>query len=325
MNLPLHDWLRRIDSEYLSSFIQDGGGSVKFAVTPEDLKPALYETVENRGKEQDYVVVKLDASDMRIHMPQDIFFEMAKQVDWRHLARRLLLRLAREIGYRVDTIDPHQTDNIFKAMGDVNDLELESVLQELRPQLENKVTKKYRMTKDFRVAMTHLCRYENNRGNQSYEGQPLIDWLTGNAKLGAVRPFSIYTSINRKTARYFIESALYYFQYAGYAGTVILLDNSRVTLARNPVDGLRYYTRSMTTDHYELLRQFIDRTEHLVGTLLVVVTANAFLEQDARSRGFGIYPALMTRVMDDVRDKNLVNPIAPLVQLSHEGTNPYGY
>ena len=315
MNLSLHDWLRRIDSEYLSSFIPQGGASIKFAVTPENLKPTLYETVENRGKEQDYVVVKLDASDIRIHMPQDIFFEMAKQVDWRKLARRLLLRLAKEIGYRVDSIDSHQTDNIYKAMGEVNDLELESVLQELRPQIENKVTKKYRMTKDFRVAMTHLCRYENNRGNQSYEGQALIDWLTGEAKLGAVRPFSIYTSINRKTARYFIESALYYFQYTGHAGTVILLDNSRVTLARNPVDGLRYYTKSMTTDHYELLRQLIDRTEQLVSTLLVIVTDGAFLEQDARSRGFGIYPALMTRVMDDVRDKNLVNPIAPLVQL----------
>lgn len=315
MNLSLHDWLRRIDSEYLSSFIPQGGASIKFAVTPENLKPTLYETVENRGKEQDYVVVKLDASDIRIHMPQDIFFEMAKQVDWRKLARRLLLRLAKEIGYRVDSIDPHQSDNIYKAMGEVNDLELESVLQELRPQIENKVTKKYRMTKDFRVAMTHLCRYENNRGNQSYEGQALIDWLTGEAKLGAVRPFSIYTSINRKTARYFIESALYYFQYTGHAGTVILLDNSRVTLARNPVDGLRYYTKSMTTDHYELLRQLIDRTEQLVSTLLVIVTDGAFLEQDARSRGFGIYPALMTRVMDDVRDKNLVNPIAPLVQL----------
>ena len=315
MNLSLHDWLRRIDSEYLSSFIPQGGASIKFAVTPENLKPTLYETVENRGKEQDYVVVKLDASDIRIHMPQDIFFEMAKQVDWRKLARRLLLRLAKEIGYRVDSIDSHQSDNIYKAMGEVNDLELESVLQELRPQIENKVTKKYRMTKDFRVAMTHLCRYENNRGNQSYEGQALIDWLTGEAKLGAVRPFSIYTSINRKTARYFIESALYYFQYTGHAGTVILLDNSRVTLARNPVDGLRYYTKSMTTDHYELLRQLIDRTEQLVSTLLVIVTDGAFLEQDARSRGFGIYPALMTRVMDDVRDKNLVNPIAPLVQL----------
>ena len=315
MNLSLHDWLRRIDSEYLSSFIPQGGASIKFAVTPENLKPTLYETVENRGKEQDYVVVKLDASDIRIHMPQDIFFEMAKQVDWRKLARRLLLRLAKEIGYRVDSIDSHQTDNIYKAMGEVNDLELESVLQELRPQIENKVTKKYRKTKDFRVAMTHLCRYENNRGNQSYEGQALIDWLTGEAKLGAVRPFSIYTSINRKTARYFIESALYFFQYTGHAGTVILLDNSRVTLARNPVDGLRYYTKSMTTDHYELLRQLIDRTEQLVSTLLVIVTDGAFLEQDARSRGFGIYPALMTRVMDDVRDKNLVNPIAPLVQL----------
>ena len=316
MNLSLNDWLRHIDSEYLSSFIQQGGASIKFAVTPEDLKPTLYEIMENLGKEQDYALLKLDATDIRIHMPQDIFFEMAKQVDWRKLARRLLLRLAKEIGYRVDSIDSHQTDNIYKALGEVNDLELESVLQELRPQIENKVTKKYRMNKDFRVAMTHLCRYENNRGNQSYEGQALIDWLTGVAKIGAVRPFSIYTSINRKTARYFIESALYYFQYTGHAGTVILLDNSRVTLARNPVDGLRYYTKSMTTDHYELLRQLIDRTEQLVSTLFLVVTDSLFLEQDARSRGFGIYPALMTRIMEDVRDKNLVNPIAPLVQLS---------
>ena len=69
-----------------------------------------------------------------------------------------------------------------------------------------------------------------------------------------MRDFSIYTGINRATARYFIESALYWIRHVGYAGTVILFDNSRVTVARNPKDGLRYYTRAMAMEHYELLR-----------------------------------------------------------------------
>ena len=143
--------------------------------------------------------------------------------------------------------------------------------------------------------------------------------LTGdNPRISNVRPFSIYTSINRATARYFIESALYWIRYVGCAGTVMLLDNARVTLARNPRDGRRYYTRPMAMDHYELLREFIDGVDRLAGTLLIVV-ANSDFDDDTnerRSRGFGIYQALRTRVMNDVHDKNRPNPVASLVRLS---------
>ena len=31
--IPLHEWLRHLSGEYLSSFIRDGGAAVKFAVT----------------------------------------------------------------------------------------------------------------------------------------------------------------------------------------------------------------------------------------------------------------------------------------------------
>ena len=102
---------------------------------------------------------------------------------------------------------------------------------------------------------------------------------------------------------------------------MILFDNSRVTVARNPKDGLRYYTRPMAMEHYELLREFIDGADRLAGTLLVVVTNGEFIDDsgDRRSRGYGIYQALRTRVMEDVRDRNLVNPVASLVRLSQEG------
>ena len=70
-------------------------------------------------------------------------------------------------------------------------------------------------------------------------------------------------------------------------------------------------------EHYELLREFIDGIDHLDGALFVVVTSSEFLEDgsDRRSRGYGIYQALHTRVMDDVRDHNRVNPIATLIRL----------
>ena len=95
------------------------------------------------------------------------------------------------------------------------------------------------------------------------------------------RSFSIYTPINRTTARYFIESAFYWIRYAGCAGTAILFDNSRVTVPRNPRDEFRYYTRAMTLEHYELLREFIDSVDKLKGTLLVVVTNQDFLDGSA--------------------------------------------
>ena len=316
--IPLHDWLKVLDDEYLSAFIADGGASIKFAVTSPRQKLELTKAMESRCRDLNYVVVKLDAAETKVHMPQDIFFEMASQVDWRLLARRLILRLAKEGGYQVDNVNPRETDNnIFEAVANVNNLDSQFVLQALRPKIQNDVFFEYRMTKDFRVAMTRLCQSEENSRPDQYGGQPLIDWLTGtNTKVSSVKSFFINTAINRVTARHFIESALFWFRHTGCGGTVVLLDNSRVAIPRNPRDGLRYYTRAMVMDHYELLREFVDGTDHLTGALLLILTDRTFTDSDAGSRGFGMYKALETRIMDDVRDKNLVNPLASLVRIS---------
>ena len=316
-SIPIHDWLRVIDQEYLSTFVRDGGSSIKFAVTPDERRTDLYQAVQTRCRELGYLFVKLDAVTSRAHMPQDIFFGLARQIDWRRLARGMILRLAQNTGLRTDGVDPGWTDNIYGTIAQANGIALDSVYRDLRPHLETSISKNSSMAKDFRTAMTQLCVCENTLDRQEYIGQPLLDWLTGdNIRVGNVRTFFIYTGINRTTARYFIESALYWVRHVGYAGTVVLLDNSRVTVARNPRDDLRYYTRAMAMEHYELLREFVDSVDRLSGTLLVVVTNESFLDNDPGSRGYGMYQALRTRVMDDVRDKNLVNPVAPLLRLS---------
>ncbi|MCY3805521.1 MAG: DUF2791 family P-loop domain-containing protein [bacterium] len=316
--IGLRQWFEVIDTEYLSTFIPQGGASVKFAVTPEHLDPALYGTIEARCAALDHLVVRLDARTMRAHMPQDLFFEMARQLDWRTLARRSILVLASQEGYAVEGIDP-KASGVYEAIAEANNHSPGSVRQDLRPELQRHIRFDAAMAKDFRVCMSHLCLREFVR--HEYTAQPLLDWLTGeNLRISAVKDFSIAGGINRTTARYFIESSLHWIRKAGFAGTVVLFDNRRVTLSRNPKDGNRYYTRAMALDHYELLREFVDGVDRLSGALMLVVTSKEFLNpsEERRSRGYGIYQALRTRVMDDVRDSKRANPVASLVELSEE-------
>lgn len=321
--LALRDWLDRIDDEYLSSFVRDGGSSVKFVVTPDALQMDLENAVSRRCRELNYLFLKFDAAVSRAHMPQDLFFTLARQIDWRRLARRSILRLAADRDYGTEGIDAGVAGNVFDAIAAANGgLERRFVLQALRPAVEQRVFRNRNLVRDFRVAMTALCQHEESCDGAEYSGGALLDWLQGrNPRVSSIRPLPIYTAINRTTARYFIESTLHWVKDSGYSGTVLVLNNRRVTVARNPRDGDRHYTRAMAMDHYELLREFVDDVDRLAATLMLVTTGPAFIDDDERGRGFGIYPALKTRVMDDVHDRNLVNPVASLVRLSRESQN----
>ena len=315
--IPLQNWLRYLKQEYLTTFIQDGGTAVKFVVTPDARRADLASALQDMCMELDYLFVKLNAVETRVHMPQDIFFGLARQIDWRLLARRRILGLAAAQGYQVEGIAPGLTANIYQRIAHANNLDVQPFRITIERGIQDTVFKSAEMARDFRVGMFQLCLEEDVSDRAEYTGQPLLDWLTGaNTRIGNVRPFSIYTGINRSTARYFMESALHWVRDVGYAGTVILLDNSRVTISPNPRDGQRYYTRAMAMEHYELLREFVDSADHLTATLLAVSTGTEFLNEERTSKGYGAYPALRTRVMDDVRDRNLVNPVASLVRLA---------
>ena len=318
IDISVGEWAGFLEREYLATFIKDGGGAIKFAVpVDESIRPGLIDTLSTIASTADFLSMTVNSADIRIHMPQDVFFSMARQVDWRQTARRRLIGLAASLGYNVDGVDYKASSNVYAAIAERNGLVQDFLLTAILPKLQSEVYYNHNMSKDFRVAMLQLCLKEQLTAGQPYEGQPLIDWLTGdNTRVSSVRPFSIYGGINRTTARYFIESATYWFQEADYSGTLVILDNSRVALARNPRDGLRYYSRAMATDHYELLRQFIDATDRLTGTVMVVVPSAEFLDAEPSGRGYGIYPALQTRVMDDVRDRTMVNPMASLVRLT---------
>lgn len=311
------EWLEVIKSEYLDGFVRDGGSSIKFLVpVKEALGPLVKSRLQDVGSGLDYLVVHVDSGDTRVHMPQEIFFRIAQQVDWRLLARRLILRLCQDLPYQTNAIDPVADTPILGAISAANDVEESQVALDLRRRMPGAVTQNREMSRDFRLAMTHLCLAEMDGGAQSRQGEELIDWLTGrNRRVSSVRRYSIYNSIVRTNARHFLESLFNWVKYVGYAGTLVLLDNRRVTLRRNPRDGLFFYSRPATMDHYELMRELIDSTDRLEGVLMVVLADEDFLDPELRGKGFFIYQALYARISDEVQDRNRGNPFATLVRL----------
>ena len=308
--IPVGEWLDVIEREYLATYVPEGGSSIKFAVASDSVRERLVRETRSRCSELNYMYLQLDGADTRLDMPNQVFLDLSAQLDWPSLARRLVLRVAGEAGYRVSGIDPDGEPRVYDAIAKLNGVEADAVRGELRPAIQGRVSKNRLMLRDFRAAMSHLC--VQDAMNNSH---PLVGWL-GGVRVSTVRDFSIYTRIDRTTARYFIESTLIWIQEVGYSGTVLALDNARVTVYPNPKDGKHFYTRMRAMDHFEMLREFIDGVDRLVGTFMLVATNEELVaEHGPRSRGYGIYDALKTRVMPDVRDKHLANPVASLVHL----------
>ena len=269
--IPMQEWARFLAEEYLESFIRMGGASVKFAVTDEERILELQSTLAAESQRLGCFFIKIDAVTARVHMPQDLFFSVCRQLDWRLLARRVLVKLADAELYETGNVDPSANGNIYAAIGEANQMDARDVLLPIRVAIQSRVFRERAMARDFRVAMTHMCLLEAPSGNDTYDGQPLIDWLTGvNNRISNVRHFSVHTPINRTTARHFMESAFYWIRYAGYNGIVVFIDDTRITLPRRPQDGSRFYTKAMVIDHYELLREMIDSADRLSGALVVV-------------------------------------------------------
>lgn len=310
------DWTSFLEREYLSEFIKEGGASVKFAVPLDDeARLDLTTRLEKSAASQQFLIAQVDAAQTRVHMMDQLFFCVAEQVPWDLLARSVLDRLAREEGYAVPEA---QIGAYAQLLAQANDLDESYLRNELRRRIIGSVFRRKTLARDFRIAMSQLCTAQLAGGADGATTLSAIsDWLTGrNPRIGAVKPYGLYTKINRSNARFMFESLLDWIRFAGYSGFTVLIDIRRLTIGRNPRDGLVHYTKAGRLDAYELLRQFVDATDRLHGFLLVVTASPEFLDVSPQGAGLGEYQALYFRVFDEIRDRDLVNPMSALVRLS---------
>jgi hypothetical protein len=303
--------------EYLDSFIREGGASVKFAVPlDESLRPAFEDGIRDRARAGGYLTAHVSAAETRAHLIDQIFYRIAEQMPWRELSERVIGSLAAAQGYAPPV---SEGGTLAARLAASNGIGPEMLTMQARGWVEKGIFANRSLVRDFRIAVTQLCLAELSAGPDSAATtEGITDWLTGrNKAVSAVKPYQIYTRITRTNARHLFESLLRWIRLAGYAGLVVTLDLSRLSLPRNPRDGLYFYSKAQLLDAYEVLRQFVDLTDRMEGCLVVAMPEAGFLDVEPLSRGIGAYDALKFRVYDEVHDQRLVNPMGALIRLAH--------
>ena len=310
-------WLEFVRTEYLESYIAEGGAAIKVVIDLGGADADLAETIAGHAADAGYLSTVIDATVSRVHMIDQVFFAVAEQIPWRESVERVVVRLARTEGLNVADGD----GPLFQRIAEASHLDPQYVMLQLRRKIGEQIFKNHTLVKDFRIAVTQLATAAFGGGQDADTTFATItDWLTGrNRAVSAVKPYQIFSRIGRTNARHFFESALSWISLADWPGMVMVMDVRRVTVARNPKDGGLYYTKAAVLDAYEVLRQYIDGADRLVNCLIVVVADPEFLDDEPTGRGMGAYEALKFRVFDEVRDRALANPMAALVRLSPTG------
>lgn len=302
--------------EYLDSYIADGGAAVKFVVAAD---PAVADhfssTVRERAAASGYAAVRVDAVDVRVHMMDQVFFDVARQVDWDALAAHRV----RAAYAAVDFPAPDGGENIsVEAVAGHHQVDAGELNRDVNRQLQRAVFHDYAMVREFRVAMLRLCQAQLRTGQVTEaEHAAVLEWLRGELRqISLLRTAMIFRRIGRLNARQLLFSLAHWLSVNDRAGLLLEIDLRRFGFARRPQLDERhglYYTKAALLDGYEMLRQLVDNTDELSHCCVLVIAAPEFTT-DA-NRGVDAYQALKLRIHDEVRDRNRDNPFSSLVRV----------
>ena len=310
------DYARFLGTEYLDQFVASGGSTVKFVVpADEEAAGAFSAALLARSVAAGYVAVQVDAVATRIHLMDQVFFEIARKTDWAGLARRSARSALAEAGYRIAT---DQDDLAVEAVAARHGVDATELARDVNRHLQQRIMVDYAMVREFRIAMLRLCQAELATGQVSpSERAAVLGWLTGDLRqMSLLKSALIFRRTGRHNARELLFSLAHWLGVNGATGIVLELDVRRLGFARRPLpeerDGF-YYTKAALLDAYELLRQLVDNTDELARCCIVVIAAPEFLTDD--NRGVSAYQALKLRIYDEVRDRARDNPYSSLVRL----------
>lgn len=311
--LTCEPYLDFLATEYLATYVRQGGAAVRFVVLGNgDVGRRWHSGLADVARAQDCLYVAVDAARTKMAMVDQIYAEVARQVDWEDLVRRTLRAEWAAIGL------PAEEMLTVSAVAARHDLDAREAARSIRRQLETTLLGDTTLAREFRLAMLRLCQAELGTGDViDAERDAVLAWLRVEpVALRALRSASIYGRIARHNARALLLSLAAWRQRVAGSGLVIDIDLDRLAVARRPPVEERsgiYYTKAAAMDAYEVLRQLIDAADALQGVLIAVAMPPELVTDEVR--GLPAYSALQLRIVDEVRDKRRANPYAALVRL----------
>jgi hypothetical protein len=312
------EWVTIVQSEYLASFVRQGGAAVKFAAATTDAGRAeLQERLATAAEAHGFQFVLRNATEVRLHLIDQLFHAVARQVDWDGLTRAFLERLLRARGLR---LPPAPEPLSAVRLAELNAAPEVLLRTELRGALAHELFEDYAMSREFRFAMFALCAARLDPTDNPALEASIKAWLRGDLRLiSEVKRALIFQKIARHNARHMLFSLAHWLTLTGSSGLLLVLDVARYAEAVRPAQrgAGNYYTTSATIDLYETLRQLIDATDEVHALFVAVLVAPDFLQPQLRDdrRGIRSYQALYFRIWDEVYDRNRENPFSSLVRI----------
>ncbi len=309
-------YVRFLDQEYLRGYVDRGGAAVKFVVPQDDESTGEFvRALGAAATAAGYRCASASSAETRVQLVEEVFFEVARQIDWDDLADVATRRAVAEAGYPAPFGEPLSLDQLAVH----HRVDRRELKRDLDRQLQQQVQQDYAMVQEFRTAMLRLCQACLQSGQVgSAEHAAVLDWLHGDLRqISALRSTLIFRRIGRHNARHLLFSLAHWLAVNDRAGLTLFLDLRRLAVARRPRADEReghYYNRGALLDAYEMLRQLVDSTDEMANLMVVVVAAPAFLAEP--TRGLDAYQALKLRIFDEIRDPNRDNPFSSLVRLS---------
>ena len=314
--IPANEYLSFLDAEYLRGYVENGGAAVKFLVPADDsvadgIVVRAAEVADSAG----FVFASVDAATTRAHLLEQVFFEVARQVDWEALAANTAREAAAAAGYP----SPEGGDVTLERLAAHYRVDARELKRDIDRELQRRVQRDYAMVQEFRTAMLRLCQAQLRSGQiVEAEEAAVLEWLRGQLRqISALRSALIFRRVTRNNARHMLFSLAHWLSINGRAGLVLLLDIRRLGFARRPSleerQGL-YYTKAALLDAYEVLRELVDNTDEMSNCLVLAVTPPTFASDPVR--GLDAYQALKFRIYDEVRDRSRDNPFSSLVRVA---------
>lgn len=301
--------------DYLSTYIRQGGASVKVVAGSEFARLALNERLFRTASEQDFSSCLVNAASTPVHTLYQLYNAIASQLNWKVLAGQFITKCCSELGYEVAPSRALSVDTIAEQNG----LDPQLVGLTLLQLFSEKIFRRVGMSGEFKRAMFGLTGgvlYPS--GVQATNSDDIELWLRGGLDhITRIKPCRIYRKISRQTARNILVSTSRWIRDCGHAGLVAIVDVSVYVTGEHfrLADGaVKSYSKSAAQDVLDVIRQFIDATDELEGLLLVFHADSAFLTNP--QRGLESHQALRMRLTDEVYDSRRPNPLSPMVRLA---------
>lgn len=309
--LALDQWLGCIRNEYLSTYMKEGGSSVKMVVAEPDVRDAVRAGLASVAAANRFQYAHVDAASRRVHLVQNLFTTVAGQIAWDDLAREFLRQALIEKHYRV----PQSGSVAVEELAEENDEARDLLVRDLRKIVTNRVFRDYSLSREFRLAATAMCRAGfDSSADVQQEASDVRAWLCGSLdRMSALRRLGIFRKVNRNNARQLLFSTSGWVRSAQSGALVVTVDISRYAAGKEASPDGNTYTKMASLDMHEVLREFVDATDDLHSALIVFLTGDQFLT--SVSNGLRNYDALRLRLTDDVRDRRRPNPFAPMVRI----------